>query len=106
MAVLKSPRNNKNKKRWSQLYKTTLSNRSSSVLRWVSPREEHKLYKQAAFARLLESPSNLTSGLSSPITVNPFVRPKKTSPLPCNTYFQNVNNIPRIFHPLVFHNVV
>lgn len=100
MAVLKSPRNNKNKKRWSQVYSFRLVDRSSTVSKWINLREEHKLYKNAAFTRMVETPSVLTS------TTNPFAKPNQRSPLPCNTHFQNLNNTTRVYHPLAFFNVI
>ena len=100
MAVLKSPRNNKNKKRWSQFYAFSLVDRPSTVSKWIKPRKEHKLYKNSSFIRAVETfPPSTT-------IANPFVKPHQESPLPCNTHFQNLNNTIRVYHPLIFLNVI
>ena len=106
MAVLKSPRNNKNKRRWSQTYALSFQQQASNIPKWVNPKDGCKLYRKVTFLKVDGGDTAYNPSLALVSPNNPFTKPKQGSPLPSNFHFQNLTNTTRIFHPLIFSKVV
>ena len=106
MAVLKSPRNNKNKRRWSQMYALGFKQQASNIPKWINPKDGYKLYRKVTFLTVVGGDTVYNPNLPQTYSNNPFMKPKQGSPLPLNSHFQNLTNATRVFHPLIFTKVV
>lgn len=101
MAVLKSPRNNKNKGKWSLNYKISLVRPSFCLSAKAHPRTSHNAWRLLKRDRDNSTTVSAPTGATAP-TVNSF----KTHPLLLKRYLVRLKHRERLFTLLSFSKVV
>lgn len=109
MAVLKSPRNNKNKRCWAERYVLAKRCAPHPSLVNLTPTFSHRYHLKLSIKRLDQaSDANMIVNSTPTLarTALPFTKFDTSALLPHGRYFRNEGRTRGLFYPLVFNSII